>query len=111
MALKIAKGENFLVRFNLKQKDGTALLLSSLTSMSVDILQNSKVIESLTYPSANLRQGETTSQAEVEVRTVTSNKFSKGNVFLKTTIVAPDSDFDTEEAQTKVDERVVAQVV
>lgn len=110
MALRIKTGENFIVRLDLKDKDGSNLLLSSLVSMGVDVKQNGSVLESMTYSSTNLRQGETTSQAEIEVRTTTSAKFKKGNVYLKVTVVAPDSDFDTESNQTKIEEILVAQV-
>lgn len=86
---RIAQGENALIRRNLKKADGTDLLLASLTTLTADIIQNGVVIESLTYPSAKLRQGATTSQAALEVSTTVSAQFHKGRVEVKWTLVQP----------------------
>ena len=111
MALKIKKGENFIVRFDLKDKFGDPLSLGAgVVSIIAEIMQHGQVVETLTYPTTNLRQGEFISQAELEVIQATSNKFTKGDVTVRTTIIAEDPDFDTELEQKKITETLVAQV-
>ena len=116
MAQNIKIGENLIWRGNLIQKDGSAILLATggpsggAVEASVDLIQNGKVLESLTYPSANFRQGETTSQLEYEIIRSISNLFTKGNVTIKVTVTVSDSDFDTESVQKKVYEKLIANV-
>lgn len=112
MALSIKAGENFLVRFNLLKKDGSALVIATdLISAVAEIKQNGKIIETLTYPAANLRVGETSNQLEIEVTQATSDLFTGGDITVKITVVATDAEFDTEEEQKKVYEKLVAKVV
>lgn len=99
---RIAQGENALIRRNLLKADGTALLLSTLTLLKAEILQNGSVIETLTYPVAKLRQGATTSQAELEVNTTVSASFKKGRVAIRWTIQATSAIFSAEGIQKDI---------
>ena len=108
---RIEKGENALIRRDLKKVDGTDLLLSTLTTFTAEILQNGKVIETLTYPSTKLRQGSTTSQAELEITTTVSNQFRKGKVCVRWTLVAPSTVFTDEDIQKDIITEEVLDVV
>ena len=99
---RINSGENVLIRRNLEKADGTVLLLSSLSTFTAEVMQNGSVIETLTYPSARLRQGTTTSQAEVEINTTTSNKFKRGRVSIRWTLVAANALFTSETTQKDI---------
>ena len=98
----INKGENVLIRRNLKKADGTDLLLADISSLTVAIIQDGYVIEQLAYPSAYLRQGESTSQLELEISTTISGNFKTGKVTLKYTVVFPNTDFDAEGIQKDI---------
>lgn len=98
----IAKGENALIRRNLKKADGTALLLSSLTTFTAELMQGGNVIELVTYPSAKLRQGATTSQGEYELNTTISNTLKKGRVSIRWTFIANNVLFTAEGIQKDI---------
>lgn len=99
---RIAQGENAIVRRNLLKADGTALLLSTLTLLRAEIIQSGTVIETNTYPSAKLRQGGSTSQAELEVTTDISAKFKKGRASIRWTIQANSAVFTAEGIQKDI---------
>jgi hypothetical protein len=108
---RIAQGENALIRRNLKQADGSNLLLSTLSTFTAEIIQAGNVIELLTYPSAKLREGTTTSQAELEVSTDVSAQFRKGRVSIRWTLVAPSVVFTSEDIQKDIITEDVLDVV
>jgi hypothetical protein len=108
---RITTGENAIIRRNLLKADGTVLLLSSLTSLTAEIMQNGVVIESLSYPVAKLRQGASTSQIELEINTTTSAKFKKGRVNVRWTIVASSAVFTSEGSQKNIKSQEVLDVV
>jgi hypothetical protein len=99
---RIAKGENAIVRRNLLKADGTPLLLSTLSTLTAEIIQSGLILETNTYPSAKLRQGGSTSQAELEVTTNISDMFLKGRVAIRWTIVAPSLIFTVEDIQKDI---------
>lgn len=99
---RIAQGENAIVRRNLLKADGTPLLLSTLTTLRAEIVQSGMVIETNTYPSTKLRQGGSTSQAELEVTTDISATFLKGRVAIRWTVVAPSLIFTAEDIQKDI---------
>ena len=98
----IQKGENVIIRRNLLKADESALLLADITSLTVDIKQGGDVIDTLTYPGAYIRQGESTSQVEIEISTTNSNKFKAGKVSLRYTIIANNADFSGEGTQKDI---------
>lgn len=108
---RIAQGENALIRRNLLKADGTALLLSSLTLFTAEIIQKGIVIETNTYPEDKLRQGSTTSQAELEVTTDISDLFRKGRVAIRWTIEANSALFSSEGIQKDIITEDVLDVV
>lgn len=108
---RIAQGENALIRRNLLKADGTALLLSSLTTLTAQVIQKGIVIETLTYPSTRLRQGGTTSQAELEINTTVSGQFKKGRITIRWTIVATSIIFTAEGVQKDIIDEDVLDVV
>lgn len=106
----INKGENVIIRRNLQKADGSNLLLSEITSLSVSIIQDGAVIETLTYPSTYLRQGQSTNQLELEISTTNSNKFKVGKVSLKYTIVFANAEFTGEGTQKDIIEEPILNI-
>lgn len=83
LTVTITRGENFIVRRDLFLADGvTPLLLANLTILKVTIVQADKVLRTYNYPEPELRQGLSTSQAELEVSTTTSDLIIPGKAKL-----------------------------
>jgi hypothetical protein len=111
MAMRINKGENFIVRRPIKDKTGATIPVANCSGISVEIKQRGKVLATLTHPSANCRTYSGNNYTlEIEVIKATSDLFEKGDVYFKTTITAPDTDFVTEGTQKRVEEKLVAVV-
>ncbi len=102
MVINIYAGENLLLQRDLKDADGNNLLLSSLTSLRVDILQDEKLITTYYYPSGYFRQGATNSQVEIEVSTEISTQLRRGNLSFRYTITAPNTEFTAEGSQIDI---------
>ena len=84
-AITISKGENFIIRRDLFLADGvTPLLVSTLESCQVSLIQADKIIKSYTLgtPEVYLREGLTNNQLELEIDTVTSNLINFGKAKL-----------------------------
>lgn len=82
--------------------DSSPLLLSSLVSASVDIVQNSKIIKSYIYPSAELRQGLNTTQLELEIKEAISLLLVPGLCKLTWRLKRPNSAFQVDTFQSDV---------
>jgi hypothetical protein len=96
----IFKGENVIFQRNLKKADGSPLLYADVSTLTVALIQNGEVIETLTKGvGAYIRQGDTTSQLEYEISTTTSNKFSRGRVMAKYTLIYTNAEFSGEGTQ------------
>lgn len=98
----INKGENVLIRRNLQKADGSNLLLSEVSSIVAAITQDGYVIDTLSYPSTYLRQGDSTSQLELEITTATSDRFKPGKVIVKYTIIFANPEFEGEGIQKDI---------
>jgi hypothetical protein len=98
----IARGENALIRRNLEQVDGTDLLLNTLTTLTVEIIQFGNVIETLTFPHDKLRIGSSDSQAELEVSTDVSAQFVAGKVSARWTVIGESDIFTAEGIQKDI---------
>lgn len=109
--MRINVGENFVYRVPIKDKTGTPVLVSACSGISAEIKQKGKILQTLTYPSANCRtySGDTHT-LEIEVVQSLAAQFTKGDVHLRLTIVAPDSDMVTDGTQKKTVERLIAVV-
>jgi len=112
---RINKGENFIYRRFLKDKTLTGIAVGSVVSFVAEIRQAGQTLATLTYPSANCRQAAGTVTnfqyiIEIEIVQATSALFQKGDVFIRTTAVAPDSDFITDVNQKRVEEKLLAVV-
>lgn len=103
----INKGENIIIRRNLKQANGDELPLSNVESLKLEILQSGTLVERLEYPSQFLRLGELSNQIEIEVSTSVSNRFRKGRVTFKYEITVQNDDFAGEGIQKDVIEEAV----
>ena len=92
----LIKGENALVKQNLLASDGTTpVLLSSLTYLSAQVIQFRRVLASYVYGTdAEIRQGDSTSQVEVEISEALSATFKEGLVTVRLTMDQADADFD-----------------
>lgn len=96
----IIKGENKIVLFDLLDEDGAPLLLSSLTSLSLDIQQNGFSLQNFVYGTDHeLEQGATTSQLKFELRSSLSDRFVPGTVNAVITTSLVDADFDVDQNQ------------
>lgn len=108
---RIAKGENALIKRNLKKADGTDLLLADTTLLKAEVIQNGSVLETITYPHARLRQGDTTSQVVLEINTTLSNMFTVGRVAVRWTIQIVSAVFSSELLQKDIITKDVLTVV
>lgn len=113
--IRINKGENFIVRRFLKDKNLNGILVSNLVSFTAEIRQFGQTLLTLNYPSANCRAAANTVSnyqyiVEIEIVQATSNLFQKGDLFIRTTAVAPDGDFVTDLNQKRVEEKLWAVV-
>jgi hypothetical protein len=99
------RGENYLVRIDMLQSDGeTPLLLSACESISVKVIQGSVTLASYVYGTdPEVRQGESTSQLEVEITKAVSQKFRTGSVYLKLTVQETDAEFVVDEVHRDID--------
>lgn len=91
-------GENHIVRVSLFQTDGTTpLLLTDLVAKSVKIIQHNKTLATYVFGTdAEIRQGTTTSEIEIEIKKVVSEQFRRGKVFIELTLDRTDADFDVD---------------
>lgn len=93
--LTISKGENVLIRRNLFQQDGTTpLLISSLAVCKVTLKQTgaSDIVYTVgTNP--EIREGESTSQVELEIKKTVSAAMVKGEVTAEWEFELTDADF------------------
>lgn len=104
---RVNKGENVLLKRNLKKVDGTDLLISEVSSISVDVMQRGIIVESYTYPSTFLYQGENDHQVILEISTTISNSFIHGEVIASWTILAGNLDFEGEGIQKDIIEEKI----
>ena len=113
--VRINIGENFIVRRFLKDKNLNPILVSSIVSFVAEIRQLGTTILTLNYPSANCRQAANTVTnyqyiVEIEIVQATGALLKKGDLYIRTTVVAPDSDFVTDVNQKRVEEKLWAVV-
>jgi len=93
----IFKGENILIRRNIQDKLGNPIPLEIFTSIQVFLEKKlGDILQTYTYPSANLRQGENNSQLELEITSTISESLPTGNIFLKYVFKKAESEFETE---------------
>lgn len=99
--MKVQKGENLIVRINLKQQDGSALNLADLISLTVEINQLKKTYATYTLgDDPEIREGETANEVEIEIKTsVTSQMVSGFDVYAKLHIEAPNDEFEVDPHQ------------
>lgn len=100
---KYNRNENFLIRLNLFQSDGTTpLLLSACSYIQVDVMQNLDVIASYVYlTDLEITEGATTNQVKVECKTTIG--FGIGVVRAKLIVRAPDGNYPVEGFQECVE--------
>ncbi len=90
--LNIKKGENALIKKLLYKKDGTAFNRTDFDTLTVDLVQNGKTIETYTFSSDYLRAGTLDNELELEISTSVSEEFTGGKVVAKYTFVVPDAE-------------------
>lgn len=113
----LKKGENALIRRNLLAVNGTTpILLSSLVFLHAHIIQYGRLFATFTYlptpsPVQNeIRQGESTSQIEVEITKELSLLFREGAVTMKLIMEQTDASFETDGELRDIDEFEIFQV-
>lgn len=108
----IKRGENFIQRKNLFDVDGTtALVISSLATLSVQIRQYGRALAEYTLlPTPNPVQTEIrvgsggTNQLEVEITEVLSQTFKEGSVTMKISMRKVNAQFITDVEWADLDE-------
>jgi hypothetical protein len=113
--IRINKGENFIYRRFLKDKNLNPVPVSAIVTFIVELRQGSTALATLTYPSANCRAAASTVPnylyiVEIEFTQTVSALLQKGELWIKTTAVYPDSDFVTDINQRKIEEKKLADV-
>ena len=101
--MTIYSGENVIVKINLFQSDGaTPLLLSSLQSLVVRIKQ-STVLATYTLGTNNqVRQGDSTSQLEIEITQALSAILKKGQVYAQLEMQITNDEFEVDTYQKDI---------
>lgn len=94
--LTLQDSSNALIRRNLVQSDQvTPLLLSSCASIVVQLLRGTRVVATYTLgTSPEVRQGLTTSQLEVEVKSSLTQ--TEGTITMEVLITITDSEFEVD---------------
>lgn len=96
-------GENILLRRNLQKADNTALLLSETSNISATLIQAKKTVKKWVYGTDNeLRQGQSTSQVELELLSTVTSGLAVGEALLKWEIKLPDAAFVVETKQVQI---------
>ncbi|MBX9669381.1 MAG: hypothetical protein K2X93_17280 [Candidatus Obscuribacterales bacterium] len=96
---QINAGANFIVKRSLYQSSGAALLLASLTSLTVELLQKGAVLETWTYNGSTWTTGfsaDGTSGVKLEVSSAQSLTLDDGKVSLRWTLVFPNAEFSVD---------------
>ncbi len=88
-------GENKIIKVNMKQEDETTpLLLADCDTITAKIVQSGSTYATYTYGTdPEIRQGDNTSQLEVELKASVSAKLRLGKVYLLVTAGIPESEF------------------
>lgn len=97
------KGENSLLRKQLKRADGTDLNISSILDASVKIEQYGVELKKYTLGvDGELREGSLPNELELEITKVVSETLPVGRLKLIYTIEVANSDFETESRQIDI---------
>lgn len=83
MAKNLTIGENYISEVDLIDSDGNSVTRASIDTMTVQIRQYNRLIESITKPDAKLTDGTTASKQKIEVSPATSLKFREGKVYAR----------------------------
>lgn len=89
-AKNLTIGENYICEVDLVDSDGNSVTRASIDSMTVQLWNHRRVIESFTKPNAKLTDGTTASKQKIEVSPATSLLFREGKVYAR--VVSGDTD-------------------
>jgi hypothetical protein len=96
--MNIFKGENALVKFNVKDINNANVNIDSLASAKCRMFQGQKTFAEYTYSNAAgslFRKGNNNFQFELEIlKTLTANM--KGDIYAEVTVEATNGDFNVE---------------
>lgn len=105
----IHKGANYLVSKTLKFSDGSQLLVSALSSATVELIQSDSVVETATYGTdAWLAKGASDELIYTLRRSVTATLATKTPIVLRWTFTIADSDFS---ADSSVREAIITETI
>lgn len=98
------KGENKIIKINLFQINGvTPLLVSSLSYAQVKIVQYNKTLATYLYGTdAEVRQGDSTSQLEVELKKSVADLLKDGIVYVRLTMELSNAEFTVDTVQRDI---------
>ena len=101
--MTIYSGENVIVKINLLQGDGaTPLLLSSLQSLVVKIKQSTTLATYTLGTNEQVRQGDSTSQVEIEITQALSDTLKKGQVYAQLEMQIANAEFEVDTYQKDI---------
>lgn len=92
------QGENGLIEWTLKQKNGTALNVSDLTLLYVEFIQNGRVkqkyifLEGAKDADPEIREGTASNIVEIEYTTALTEELDPCTTYLKLTLEVSDSE-------------------
>ncbi len=99
----IIKGENILIRRDIKDNLGNPIPLEIFSSIQVFLEKKlGTILQTYSYPSDNLREGENNSQLELEITSAISSTLPVGDIFLKYVFKKSDLEFETEQILTDI---------
>ena len=101
--MKIISGENLILKINLFQSNGTTPLLISSTHSIVARIKQTSTIATYTYgTSPQIRQGDSTSQIEIEITQALSALLKKGSVYVQLEIEFENAEFEVDDYQKDI---------
>lgn len=91
----IIRGENILIRRNIKDMFGNPIPLSEFSSIAVSIERKKGVVlKTYSYPSLDLRLGVNNSQLELEITSDVSLTLPNVDIYIRYVFKKPDAEFE-----------------
>jgi hypothetical protein len=104
--MKVYKGENLIIRIDLRQQTGDPLNLVDLISLRAAIKQNKQIVVSYLFGTdPEIREGNNPNEIEIELKSsVTDVLLPKHDVFVKLIMHAPNEEFEVDADQVDITE-------
>lgn len=106
----IVRGENVLIRRQVKDAFGADLPLINLSSIEVQLREGENLLFSYSYPSTDLRVGTASNEFELEIKSGISAKLPVGNITMRTIAKQIDAAYDDENLLIDIIDEIVLEV-